>query len=119
VKPLRIVYALAYVGLLATAFLVFNDLPPDEWSLVDWFLNLRAQSAVPGTLQRSGREMAYVDKQTETPYTVRILSIEISETRAWYAKVEFEVVDMNTGKRYHRWTGARWVNRSWSWAVIP
>lgn len=116
---MRIVYVLAYVGLLATAFLVFNDLGPDESSLVDWLFDLRAQSAVPGTLQRSGREMAYVDKHTGTPYTVRILSIEISERKGWFGKVEFEVVDTNTGKRYHRWTGARWVNRSWTWAVIP
>jgi hypothetical protein len=119
VKPLRIVYILAYFGLLATAFLVFNELGPDESSLVDWFFDLRAQSAVQGTLRSNGWEIAYVDAQTETPYTVRILSLEIGDRRGWYGKVEFELVDMNTGERYPRCTGARWVNRKWTWAATP
>jgi hypothetical protein len=119
VKPLRIVYILAYVGLLATAFLVFNDLPPDESGLVDWFFDVRAQGADEGTPKRNGWELAYVDAQTETPYTVRITSLEIGDRRGWYGKVEFELADMNTGERYHRCTGARWVNRKWTWAVLP
>jgi len=119
VKPVRIVYVLAYVGLLATALLVFNDLGPDESSLVDWFFDLRAQGAVQGTFKRNGQEIAYLDAQTGTPYAVRILSIEIGERRGWYGKVEYELVDMNTGKHYRRSTGARWVNRRWTWAAMP
>ncbi|UCG41748.1 MAG: hypothetical protein JSU73_07590 [candidate division WOR-3 bacterium] len=118
-KPLRIVYVLAYVGLLATAFLVFNDLPPAESGLADWFFDIRAQSAAEGTLKRNGWEMTYVDSETKTPYTVRITSLEIGDRRGWYGKVEFELVDMNTGERYRRCTGARWVSRRWTWAAGP
>lgn len=118
-KPLRVVYALAYVGLLATAFLVFNDLPPDEAGLVDWFFDQRERTAVTGTSRREGWQMAYIDEHSETPYAVRILSLETGDRDGWYGKVEYELRDMNTGDSYVRCAGARWKNRQWVWALVP